>query len=189
LVVQPAFERFKLVSSRWERIEEYIIGAYNNFLSPEGAEDSIYSDEMIRVFFNDKDKSSKDLVSAVSRRRDNDNLNAANHIQFHLMEDLQPTLEEQSPFHKYYIVLNEESENNKYSRADLTRIINEYSHIYVRFLLVYQDSAKKMQSHDNRTRKVFANEAQAGEWLCKIRVILADVEYVMPHVAIDRSAL
>lgn len=61
---------------------------------------------MIRVFFNDKDKSSKDLIAAVSKRRDGDELNAANHIQFHLIDDLQTTLEEQSPYHKYYIVLN-----------------------------------------------------------------------------------
>jgi hypothetical protein len=40
----PAFERIKFVSSRWERIEEYIIGAYQNFLSPEAGEDSIFND-------------------------------------------------------------------------------------------------------------------------------------------------
>jgi hypothetical protein len=57
--VLPALERFKFVSSRWERIEEYIIGSYRNFLSPESGEDSIFSDEMIRVFFDDKDKASR----------------------------------------------------------------------------------------------------------------------------------
>ncbi len=48
---------------------------------------------MIRVFFNDKDKLSKDLIATVSKRRDNDELNAANKIQFHLIDDLQTTLE------------------------------------------------------------------------------------------------
>jgi hypothetical protein len=48
---------------------------------------------MIRVFFDDKDKASKDLITAVSKRRDNNELNAANHIQFHLIDDLQATLE------------------------------------------------------------------------------------------------
>ena len=33
LTTQPTFERFKFVSSRWERIEEYIIGSYKNVLS------------------------------------------------------------------------------------------------------------------------------------------------------------
>jgi hypothetical protein len=61
---------------------------------------------MIRVFFDDKDKASRELIAAVTRRRDGDELNAANHVQFHLIEDLQATLDEQSPFHKYYVVLN-----------------------------------------------------------------------------------
>jgi hypothetical protein len=47
---------------------------------------------MIRVFFDDKDKSSRELIATVSRQRNNDDLNAANHVQFHLIEDLQATL-------------------------------------------------------------------------------------------------
>jgi hypothetical protein len=191
LTVQPAFERFKFVSSRWERIEEYIIGSYKNFLSPEGAEDSIFSDEMIRVFFNDKDKSSRDLLTAVSKQRDGNELNAANHIQFHLIDDLQTTLEEQSPFHKYYIVLNEESENNRYSKADLLKLLDnpEYKHIYIKLILIYQDKAKKIQTHDEKVRRIVASETLAGEWLCKIRVNLADLDFVIPHVVIDRNSL
>lgn len=38
-------------------------------------------------------------------------------------------------------------------------------------------------------RRVFASEAQAGEWICKIRVNLADLDFVIPHIAIDKNAL
>lgn len=36
---------------------------------------------------------------------------------------------------------------------------------------------------------MFASEGEAGEWLCKIKVNLAGVDFVIPHVAIDRSCL
>lgn len=61
---------------------------------------------MIRVFFNDKDKTSKDLVSTMVKRRDGNDLNAANHTQCHILDDLPSVLAEQSPYHKYFVVLN-----------------------------------------------------------------------------------
>ena len=61
---------------------------------------------MLRVFINGQDRPTKEMINAVSKRRDNHILNAANHIQFHLIDDLHDTLAQQSPHHKYYILLS-----------------------------------------------------------------------------------
>ena len=78
---------------------------------------------MIRVFFNDKDKSSKEMINLISKRRDNNDLNPANHIQFHLIEDLLQVIAEQSPFHKYYIIHNESFPQNIFTTKQLLDII------------------------------------------------------------------
>jgi len=77
---------------------------------------------MIRVFFDNNDKNSRELIAAVTKRRDKNQLNAANHVQFHIMEDMQTVLSEQSPFHKYFVIFNEET--SKITKAELLRIIN-----------------------------------------------------------------
>ena len=69
--------RFQFISSRWERIEEYIIGHLKR-----PSYDSIYSDEQMVVFFNESDRQSNELVDCVFSRKNNEKLNAANHIQF-----------------------------------------------------------------------------------------------------------
>lgn len=108
-------------------------------------------------------------------------------MQFHLIDDLRATLEEQSPSHKYYIVLNEQTSDH--SRPNIIKVLSDYPQVYARILLVYRDSAKKIQTQDSKVRRVFGSEGEAGEWLCKMRVILAAVEFVIPHVAIDRNCL
>lgn len=144
---------------------------------------------MIRVFFNDKDKASKDLISAVSKRRDGNDLNAANHIQFHIMEDMQTVLAEQSPFHKYYVVFNEET--TKILKSDLLKVMNnpEFRHLYFKIISVQQEKAKKIEATDDKVRKAVPSEAAAGEWLCGIKVIGAEFDYVIPHVVMDRNSL
>ena len=88
-----------------------------------GKEEFIYNDEMVRVFFNEKDKASKDMINIISKKRDNDDLHVANHIQFHLIEDLQQVIVEQSPFHKYYIVHNDTFPQNQFTTEQLITII------------------------------------------------------------------
>lgn len=46
-----------------------------------------------------------------------------------------------------------------------------------------------MQQQDSKVRRVFASEAEAGDWLSGITVKLAEVDFVMPHVVIDGTAL
>lgn len=88
LVQDDRHERFKFLSSRWERIEEYIIGHLKrpNF-------DTIFSDETMMVFYNESDVLSKQAIECVSGRKNGEKINAANHIQFRAIEDLIKTLD------------------------------------------------------------------------------------------------
>jgi hypothetical protein len=100
LVEDKKHNRFKFISSRWYRIEEYIIGYLPS------VNDSILDDETIFVFYNEKDKLSRDMMEEVKSRCNHDKFNAANHITFMHIDDLLQVLEEQSPLFKYYLVIN-----------------------------------------------------------------------------------
>lgn len=101
MVEDKKHNRFKFISSRWFRIEEYIIG----FLPK--VNDSILDDETIFVFYNENDRLSREMLEEVRSRCNQDKLNAANHVTFMPIDDLLPVLDEQSPLFKYYLVINE----------------------------------------------------------------------------------
>ena len=55
-------------------------------------------------------------------------------------------------------------------------------------LKIKKDNNKKFQSLDANVRKVTPTYTQAAEWLSKIKVLPAEVDYIIPHIIIDKNS-
>lgn len=133
--------RFKFISSRWFRIEEYIIG----FLPK--VNDSILDDETIFVFYNENDRLSREMLEEVRSRCNQDKLNAANHVTFMPIDDLLPVLDEQSPLFKYYLVINEST--SRLTLQDYEQSLQKpyLKDFYVRAIVIREQGRKKVETN------------------------------------------
>lgn len=69
------------------------------------------------MFYDENDPASREALDCVTSRKNGERKNAANYITFHPIEDLITTLEEESPYFKYYVLFNQDK--SKISLQDL----------------------------------------------------------------------
>lgn len=74
--------------------------------------------------------------------------------------------------------------------SQINDIINQYKDRLknIRIILIKKDNNKKFQSLDTNVRKVTPNYTLAAEWLSKIKVLPAEVDYIIPHIIIDKNS-